>query len=79
MATPWWRNVLLSLSLISQVGLVIAASIIIGLLLGRWLDRLLGLRVGFSILGIIFGVGAGLFSAFKLLQAALKDDKDGNS
>ncbi len=78
MATPWWRNILYSLSLITQVGLVIAVAIIIGLLLGRWLDGLLGLRVGFTLLGIIFGVGAGLFSAFRLLQSALKDDKDGN-
>ncbi len=79
MAKPWWRNIIFSLSLITQVGLVIAASIVVGLLLGRWLDGLLGLRVGFALLGTVFGVGAGLFSAFRLLRSALKDDKDGNS
>ncbi len=72
-----WRQILLSMSLLTQVGLVVVISIIIGLLLGQWLDGLLGTRLVFSLLGMLLGIGGGMVSAFRLLQKAFKDDNDG--
>ena len=78
MANPRWKTVLYSLSLISQVGLIISISILVGILAGRWLDRLLNSNIIFSLIGIIFGLLGGLYSAYKLLESALKDEQNGD-
>ena len=77
MAEPRWKTILFSLSLLTQIGLVVAVSILIGLVGGRWLDRILGIRHLFTVLGILLGLGAGFFSVFRLVKSTLKDGENG--
>ena len=62
------KEMLRSLSMVSQLGLTVAACIIIGVLLGRWLDGLLStspwLLLLFSLLGVV--------AAFKSLYEFIK-------
>ncbi len=56
------------LSLITQLGLLMISSIVIFLLIGRWLDKLLDTANLFLIIGIISGIASGIFSNYILLR-----------
>lgn len=74
---PQWRSILRGMSLITQVGLSVVVSALLGILLGRWIDGLLGTGLVATIIGTILGLAAGGVSAFRLIQATIKDDEDG--
>ena len=63
-----WRETLQYMGLISQVGLGMAASILIAFLIGLFLDRKLGTEPLFTIVGIFGGVGAGFWNAYRLIM-----------
>jgi F0F1-type ATP synthase assembly protein I len=46
--------------------------------LGLWVDQKLGTVVVFTILGLILGMWAGIWSLLKLLKAAEKDEGSGH-
>ncbi len=56
------------LSLITQLGLSMISSIVIFLLIGRWLDSLLETENVFLITGIILGILSGILSNYMLLK-----------
>jgi F0F1-type ATP synthase assembly protein I len=56
------------LSLITQLGLLMISSIVIFLLIGRWLDKLLETGNIFLILGIICGIAGGITSNYMILR-----------
>jgi len=74
---PLWRSLLQGMSLLTQVGLTVVVSTGLGLLLGRWIDGLLGTGLIATLVGTALGVAAGGYSAFRLIQGTIKDD-DGN-
>ena len=63
-----WRETFQYIGLISQVGLGMAASILIAFSLGLFLDRKLGIGPLFTIVGIFGGVGAGFWNAYRLIM-----------
>jgi ATP synthase protein I len=59
-----------SASEFAGVGLQFAASIIVFLLAGQWLDRKLGTAPWLLIVGVFFGAGGGFYSMYRKLMAA---------
>ena len=62
------REMLRSLSMVSQLGLTVAACIIIGVLLGRWLDNLLDTSPWLLLLFSLLGVVAAFKSLFEFVK-----------
>ncbi len=56
------------LSLITQLGLSMISSIVIFLLIGRWIDKLLQTANLFLIIGIISGIISGILTNYMLLR-----------
>ncbi len=54
------------IGLVTQVGLMIIAGIIVGLLLGLWIDDQLGSRPLFTLVLSLIGTVAGSFSAIRV-------------
>jgi len=59
-----------SASEFAGVGLQFAASIIVFLLAGQWLDRKLGTTPWLLIVGVFVGAGGGFYSMYRKLMAA---------
>ncbi len=64
-----------ALGLVTQLGLVVAAAVVAGLLAGHYLDKLLGAGGVITATGVVLGVAGGFVGASKLLFRDL--DKDG--
>lgn len=77
MRNSYWKEILMSLSLVTQVGLAMAISVIVGIFAGRFLDGVVGTRLLFTILGTLLGVGGGLVHTYRLLQKAMKGEDNG--
>ena len=56
------------------LGVQLAATIVVGVLVGQWMDRKAGTDGVFTILGALLGFGGTLYS---LIRELSKDDKDG--
>jgi len=56
------------LALITQLGLVIVTSILIGLFVGIFLDRKIGTGGIFTIIFVIFGAIGGFIAAYRLIK-----------
>lgn len=56
-----------AMALISQIGMMMTASIIAGLLVGRWLDAKLGTEPWFALGLLLLGVGGAIFGLIKVL------------
>jgi ATP synthase protein I len=52
------------------VGLQFAASILVCLFVGQWLDRKLGTAPWLLLVGVFFGAGTGFYSMYRKLMAA---------
>jgi len=59
----------------STIGLELGLSVLIGLFGGMYLDRYFGTDPWLLILGLLFGMGAGFLSLFRLLKN-LHDDPE---
>ena len=57
------------LGLITQIGLVIATSIFIGLFVGMFIDNRFNLKGLFTIVFLIFGVIGGFMAAYELIKS----------
>ena len=62
------REIIKYLSLVTQIGLTLAANVIVGLFAGRFLDRWLDTGVIFLIIFIILGIASGFRSVYKLIM-----------
>lgn len=60
-----------ALAYFSQIGVTIGASVLVGVLLGRFLDRLLGTSPWLLLVFSLLGVGAAIRSLFRM-----KDEED---
>jgi ATP synthase protein I len=60
----------------STVGLELALSILVGLFGGRWLDRKLGTGGWLTVIGLCFGIAAGVRSLMRALRQANKDAEE---
>ena len=56
------------------LGIQLAATILVGVLAGQWMDRKAGTDGVFTILGALLAFGGTLYS---LIRELSKDDKDG--
>lgn len=61
-------TLLKALSLITQLGLTMVSSIVIFLLIGRWLDNLYETGNLFLIIGVICGILSGMLSNYIILR-----------
>lgn len=66
-----WRQLLLALSLVMELGLAIVLSAGLGWWVGLWLDARLGYNGIVSIIGLLMGVASGFMVAYRLLQRVL--------
>lgn len=55
------------------IGLQLAASIVLFVFAGQWLDRRLGTGPVFLILGVFLGAGGSFYSMYRKLMGAGKD------
>jgi F0F1-type ATP synthase assembly protein I len=63
-----------SASEFAGIGLQFAASIVLFVFAGQWLDRRLGTGPVFLILGVFGGAGGAFYSMYRKLMAAQKSD-----
>jgi len=63
-----------------SVGFVVAGSIILGVLGGRWLDTKFGTEPLWLIVGLFVGLAVAFYSVYTMLRPFLDDKRDkGNS
>jgi ATP synthase protein I len=61
------------LALITQLGLTMVGSILIGLLLGLWIDSHFGTRPWGTLLLSLAGIAAGSFGVYRLVAASIDE------
>ena len=61
-----------ALALLTQLGFTLALPIVLGALLGNYLDEKLGTNVLFLIVFILLGVAAGIIGAYHLVQTVTR-------
>jgi ATP synthase protein I len=74
------------LALITQLGITMVGSIVLGLLLGLWLDSHFGTKPWATLIFSLIGIGAGTFGVYRLIATSIAqatearhprgDDKD---
>ena len=64
----WGGELVRALSLFSQIGFTIAACVLVGVFLGRFLDNLLGTRPWLLLVFSLLGAGAAFKSLFEFTQ-----------
>lgn len=62
------------LSLVGQVGATVVVLILIGLVVGQWIDARLNTSPGFTLFFIFLGMVAGLWGIYRLAVWALEED-----
>lgn len=66
------RTVAKSIAIATTLGLQLVVSVVLGFLLGQWLDGLLHTTPWLTIVGVVVGVGAGFFGIYHLSRILLK-------
>ncbi len=66
------RNMAQYIVLLTEIGLTIAASVLVGYYLGTRIDALVGTQLVFTMLGAALGVGSGFYSAYRLISKQLE-------
>ena len=61
---------------VSSLGLVLPSSIVIGLCMGYFLDKLLGTHPWMLIIFLLFGIASGFYSLIRGLNKYLDKNKD---
>jgi len=64
-----WRP----LALVTQLGLTVVVSLVLSLLLGLWLDNLLGTKPILTLLFSLIGVAAGTVGVYRLVAQAIAE------
>ncbi|HLG50026.1 MAG: AtpZ/AtpI family protein [Chloroflexi bacterium] len=59
-------------ALISQLGFTLVASILLGLVLGLWIDAQLGTRPWATLILSLLGILAGSFAAYRLVARSIE-------
>lgn len=63
------KSALKNIALISQVGISMAAPILLGVFIGQWIDKKVGTEGIFMLIFIFLGVGGGFMNLFKITGA----------
>lgn len=71
-SNPWQY-----LALITQIGLTMVISILVGAVMGTYLDRFLGTTAVFTLLFIVLGAVSGFYSVYRLILSMSREDSDG--
>jgi len=61
-----------SMTLITQLGLIIAIPIVLGAMAGHWLDGKLGTGVIFSLILLFLGIAGGIVGAYRQVTTVIK-------
>lgn len=70
-----WMSVLRAVSLVTEVGLLITANILVGFYLGYLADNLIKTEYLFKVLGAFIGVCSGFYSVYRLIKKVIGDNK----
>jgi ATP synthase protein I len=62
-----------SAALTGLIGIDLAAATFGGFWLGRWIDRATGLQPVFLIVGVLVGLGVGIYSISRLIKSFFGD------
>jgi F0F1-type ATP synthase assembly protein I len=73
MAPPNNRKLFSSMGLVTGLGLSAVGSLLVGVLLGLFLDRSLHTAPLFLIIGILLGLAAATIGVYRLVMQELKD------
>lgn len=73
-----WRQSLMGLSLVIQLGLMMSVGVYLGYRVGSWLDQLVGTSLIFTLLGTLLGIGGGFVSVYRLLVGVIQRRADNN-
>jgi ATP synthase protein I len=66
-----------SLSVLSSIGISVVLAIVIGVLIGRWLDGLFGTAPWFFFIFLFIGIVAGFRNIFIIVSREVGKDKSG--
>lgn len=61
------------LALITQLGLTMVGSILLGLVLGLWIDAHFGTRPWATLILSLLGIGAGSFGVYRLISSSIEE------
>jgi len=64
-------NVLVALSLVTELGLAVAIPIVLGVVVGNYVDKHLGTRGLAIVAGVLFGVASGGYNAYRLIAKVM--------
>ena len=67
-----WRSILRSFSLTGYLGFVMVGSVLAGLLIGWFLDRLFGTDIIFKIIFIVVGVAGGFINVYREISKRIE-------
>jgi len=73
MAPPNNRKLFSSMGLVTGLGLSAVGSLLVGVLLGLFVDRMLHTAPLFLIIGILLGLAAATIGVYRLVMQELKD------
>lgn len=62
------RQVIKALSLVTTIGLNMVATIVVGLVLGRWADNFFATAPWCTVAGIVLGMAAGFWGTYKRIM-----------
>jgi ATP synthase protein I len=62
------RNPFQAIGLMSAILSQLVGSVLIGIFLGRWLDRTVGTEPLFLIIGLLIGLATGIYAMLRLIQ-----------
>ena len=68
------RHPLKAYALMSAILSQLVGSILVGIFLGRWLDRLTGTEPLFLVIGLLLGLGMGTFAMLRLVRQFYSGD-----
>jgi ATP synthase protein I len=62
-----WR----AITLVSLIGVDLAICVVAGVTLGKYIDGLLATKPWFLMLGLLVGLGVGVYSVYRIIRAYL--------
>lgn len=68
------RHPLRAMTLMTAISSQLVGSILIGIFVGRWLDRMIHTEPLFLIIGLLLGLAAGIFAMLRTVQQYFKGD-----
>ena len=60
------------------IGWFLAASVIIGIVAGLWLDKWLGTKIIFTLLGVLLGTTVAFYGLYQMVKPLMDNQDDGS-